>query len=97
MKVILTLLFLLFLLQGSVVFSYDGKIEYDIMSGINNERTGRVWLNGERYNVTERDNFYGSKDIEIKNYNNTYRGTVDQFGYGTLRDYYGNTIEVKPY
>ena len=74
------------------------QINYDSYpSGFNGERTGTVWLNHEKYDVTERPTFGGQTEVEIKNFNNTFRGTVDSFGYGTLRDFNGNTVKIKPY
>ena len=73
------------------------QIRYDTPHPIANQRTGSVYINGERYNVTETIHPWGSSKMEVKNYNNSYRGDIDSFGYGTLRDYHGNSIKVSPY
>ena len=73
------------------------QIRYDTPYPIANQRTGSVYINGERYNVTETIHPWGSSKMEVKNYNNSYRGDIDSFGYGTLRDYHGNSIKVSPY
>ena len=95
MRIVFLLVMLLFAIP---VLAYPGKINYDY-PGYNSlgERSGSVYINGERYNVTERTNSFGGTDMTIKNYNGTYRGTIDSYGYGKLKDYNGNVIKVKPY
>lgn len=92
-------LILLSVLLITSSFVYAAQVYYDpyYSSDITGERRGTVRLNGEHYNVTERSNITGYTDMEIKNYDRTYRGTVDPSGYGTLKDNYGNTIKVSPY
>lgn len=84
----------LFTLQISLA----AQIEYDSF-GTNalGERHGNVYLNGNRYNVTVKENSLGGSQMEISNYDRRYKGTIDSYGYGTLRDFDGNKIKVRPY
>lgn len=73
------------------------QIRYDTPYPIANQRRGSVYINGERYDVTETIQPWGNTKMEVKNYNNSYRGDINSSGYGILRDYQGNSIKVSPY
>ena len=58
------------------------------------EEYGSVSLQGDRYKVKTTTSSIG-QSMEIKNSNSTYRGNLDQWGNGTLKDKYGNKIKVR--
>ena len=81
--------------------SYAGDIYWDFNGQTDalGERTGSTYINGQKYTVKERVEPWGSSTMQIKNTNdgNTYRGNVDNYMGGTLRDNWGNTVKVNSY
>lgn len=88
----------LYVLFFVCVNAQAAQIYYDPWVSPLGERTGSVWLNGEKYKVKETETPWGATKMEIKNFDNTYKGTIDPItNSGTLRDWNGNEIKVNSY
>jgi hypothetical protein len=93
---LVTIFALVFLIQTPV---FSEQIHYDALGpDAFGQQRGSVWLNGEKYTVIKGAGAFGN-EMQIKNYNNFYKGTIGHYGGSVLRNRYNynDSINIRPF